>query len=162
MFEVRGKAWDWVLRMLASELELEFVAQAPLPVGQFTFINPAIDGKPNEYSMLEVFDIINEVLQGATKHTLIRGDKTLTLFYACAPPHLWPALPRVSLRDLPGRGRTEIVEVVVKMNPRDVPMGENGFQIDTAIPLENGRVLLRSNVVALMEMMQRIPMVDAP
>src|SRR5262245_240963 len=49
VFELRAKPWDWMLPWLASEFELEFVAQVPPPQGLFTFINPTINGKPREY-----------------------------------------------------------------------------------------------------------------
>src|SRR5262245_55139564 len=69
-FEMRGKEWRTVFEWLADQSGMPYASPYPAPGGTFTFINPTVNGKPREYTLAEAFDIINEILQGATKHTL--------------------------------------------------------------------------------------------
>ena len=59
-----------------------------------------------------MFDIINEISQGATKHTLIRRETILTMYPADVEPPDY-IFPLVAWEDLEKHGKTEIVRTVV-------------------------------------------------
>ena len=100
---------------------MPYASPYPAPGGTFTFINPTVDGKPREYTPAEAFDIINEILQASTKHTLIRRDVTLTMLPADAEfPEYY--FPRVDAKDLGTRGKTEIVRTTVTVTNQDVDL----------------------------------------
>jgi hypothetical protein len=150
-FEMRQQDWQKVAAWLAAHAGLDLVLATPAPEGRFTFINPTVKGVPKLYSLVEVFDIINEILQGTTKHTLIRDDRTLTLVAADQP--LAPdAFPRVRFRDLAERGRTETVEVAVKIRPGgdgDTLLKRVCGGVGEVFPLGNNRYRIRASVLAL-------------
>jgi hypothetical protein len=149
-FEKRGEPWDQVLRWFAKETGMRFVSYYPIPAGTFTFINPRVDGIPKQYSLVEVYDIINEILLGATKHGLLRVEDKLVLIPLDASIWDWPPLPRIRLQDLPERGRTEVVIIELKIKPDDIPqMRRWGGDFGHITPLENGRCLVRMPVANL-------------
>src|SRR5437870_2871424 len=73
-FEMRGQTWGKVFEWLADQTAMPYSSKYPPPAGTFTFINPKIDGKPREYTLTEVYDVINEILQQETNHTLVRRE----------------------------------------------------------------------------------------
>ncbi len=117
-FEMDKKPWGAVMTWFADQTQMPY-ASPYTPTGTLTFINPRDDkGVARKYTLIEVYDIINEILQGQHKYTILRGDNVLTLVPADEPiPEL--LIPRVSMDELKSRGRTEIVEVVVE------PKGQN-------------------------------------
>ncbi len=112
-FEMRDKKWSAVFEWLADQTGMPFSSVFPPPAGTLTFINPTSNGQPRTYTLAEVFDVINEILQSQTKHTLIRRELTLTMVPADAVPK--ELIPRVLVPDLPKRSRTEVVEVVIQL-----------------------------------------------
>ena len=113
-FEMRAKPWAQVFEWLSDQTGLPFISNYPPPTGSFNFINPRIDGKePRKYSIGEVIDVVNEGLQ-QYKYVLIRREASLTLFPAdekLPPEHV----QTIRAEDLPNRGNTEVVKVVVKL-----------------------------------------------
>jgi general secretion pathway protein D len=113
-FEMRAKPWAQVFEWLSDQTGLPFISNYPPPTGSFNFINPRIDGKePRKYTIGEVIDIVNEGLQ-QYKYVLIRREASLTLFPAdekLPPEHV----QTVRVEDLPSRGNTEVVKIVVKL-----------------------------------------------
>ena len=108
--EFRDRKWEDVLLWLASESKLVYSAHHKPPPGIVFFIAPA----GQEYSLLEIFDIVNRRLQ-TEKLTLLRGDTDLSLLPADAEiPGRW--IPRVPFKELADRGQTEIVEMVIELN----------------------------------------------
>ena len=86
----------------------------PPPTGTFTYINPKDPktGKSRAYTLAEIFDVINDLLQTQHKHTLIRLDSTLTMIPADAElKGSW--FRRITQEELQECARTEIVEIVV-------------------------------------------------
>jgi len=160
-FEMRGKPWPEVLRWFAEQTGLELVSPYPIPEGTFTFTNPDGSQNPRMYSLVDVFDIINEVLQGSTKHTLVRGSNTLAVFPADDCVNDYPPIPRIRLQDLPGRGRTEIVLVEIKIDPDALPQSRRWLREQGSVTqLENGRFLMRTNVGTLVLLMRVIAIED--
>jgi len=115
-FEMRGKPWATVFEWFSDQSGMPFSSQYPPPTGTFTFINPKDPklGKSREYTLAEIYDIINELLQAQHKHTLIRLDSTLTMIPADVElKGSW--FRRISLDELIECARTEIAEIVVKI-----------------------------------------------
>jgi hypothetical protein len=108
-FEMDGKPWDAVLEWFADQTGMSYKANSP-PEGTFIFVGP----KSRQFTLTEIYDIINDRLQAQENLTLLRGETTLTLVSAVEelPGHL---IPRVALSELNDRGRTEIVELVVTL-----------------------------------------------
>jgi hypothetical protein len=168
-FRMQNKPWREMLDWFADQTRLPWDSAYPLPKGTFTFIPPTFDGgKSREYTLVEIYDIINEIMQGSTKHTLIRREKSIMVF----PIDDWKGclglMPCVKLRELPGRGRTEIVQVVVKLAPDVLPLVKRCLDGDGIIrPLDNddGRFVVRASVASLvfiLENVPSIPMTDLP
>ena len=153
-FEMRGKEWRTVFEWLADQTGMPYASPYPAPGGTFTFINPTIDGKPREYTLADAFDIINEILQGSTKHTLIRRDVTLTMFPADAEiPEFY--FPQVDPKDLATRSKTEIVRTIITVTTQDVDLiaGQvkkwlGDFGHVTPLP-ETNQLIMRGTVQSL-------------
>src|SRR5262249_5090477 len=115
-FEMRDKPWKQVIEWFADESGLAFVGSY-IPTGTFNFISPRVNGKPKQYTLAEIVDLINDgLLSGPVtqKYILIRGPATFTLLPADERPD--PALiPRVTIEDLKSRGKKEMASVVVKL-----------------------------------------------
>ena len=82
----------------------------PLPEGNVFFY---ADARPNTrtYSLNDIFDVLNETLISKHKLVLFRGEEKLMVL-SMNELH-WPALPRITLAELPGRANTEMVELSV-------------------------------------------------
>jgi RNA polymerase sigma factor (sigma-70 family) len=109
-FEMREQPWSKVFEWFSDITGLAYVSPNK-PTGTFTFIPP----KGKQYTIREIFDILNEALLANTpKYVLIRGEKTF---------HLLPAdekidatlVPRASADDLEKYGKTELVKVVLPL-----------------------------------------------
>jgi type II secretory pathway component GspD/PulD (secretin) len=107
-FEMSGKEWQAVFQWLADKSGMPFSSKYKVP-DTFTFSPPA----GSKYTLLEIFDIVNEVLQTQHKFTLLRSEVTLSLVPADVDPPdaLVPLITRAELAE---RGRTEIVQMVVE------------------------------------------------
>jgi len=146
--EFRG-SWSSTIQTFAKVADMKLVEAYPAPDHIACGLNGRIDNS-KVYSLVEAFDIINEIMLGETKHGLIRSGNKLYLIPLDVNFHDGPRCDRVALQDLPGRGRTEIVEMVVKLNP-DIQkqtkqlLGEFG----QVWPLENGECVLRGSVGSL-------------
>lgn len=153
-FERRADSWETVLKWFEDETGTKIIRHYPTPTGTFTFINPRDSfGNPRMYSLVEVFDIINEILQGSTKHSLLRNGNSLTLIPADGSFQEWQ-FPRVAPADLPNFGRTEVVRMSIVVNDQDVDLvagqvkkllGEFGHVISVG----DGRLMLRGTVQSL-------------
>jgi hypothetical protein len=145
---LRVGSWEGEIRWFAREAGMEFVALSPLPEGIACGVHPM---EPKLCSLVEVFDIINEILQGSTKHTLIRDGKRLILISADGSIHDQLPFPHVQIRDLPGRGNTEIVQMEATFESEPMAgqvkklLGEFGH----VAPLGGNRYALRGTVQSL-------------
>jgi general secretion pathway protein D len=156
VFEMRGKKWGDVFEWFADQSGMPYSSTYPPPGGTYTFINPKDDkGKSREYTLTEIWDIINETLQVKEKHTLLRLHSTLTMIPADVdPPSI--VIPLISLKELPERGKTDIVRVIVQLKGNLIAeefaveakrmLGD--FGVVTPLPASN-RLILQSSVANL-------------
>lgn len=111
-FEMRGKPWREVLQWLTDLTEIPFMG-VHVPTGGVTFIPP----KGKQYTIPEIIDIINELLQTADntqKYILVRLERSYTLFPASE--RIDTSLVRlVRAEDLDKFGKSEIVRIVVRL-----------------------------------------------
>jgi hypothetical protein len=116
LFDMRGKPWREVLDWFADQTGVPVERTRLTPKGKFTFVSPKDEpGKPCKNTLVEIFDILNEILQTEHHVTLVRGDNTLTLV---SVDESWMVpIPRVKLEDLPDRSRRDIVEIEVTLRP---------------------------------------------
>lgn len=112
-FEFRDKRWAEVLEWLVDQTGMQVISPNK-PAGTFTFIAPKVDGKPREYTIPEVIDIINEALS-QQKFMLLRREASYTIVLADDVINDW-ILPRIRTEDLPARGKTEMVSTVLQLN----------------------------------------------
>jgi type II secretion system protein D len=115
-FEMRDKRWIEVLEWLADKTGLPFVGTHH-PQGTFTFISPRRPGQPApRYTIPEVIDIINEKLMDE-HYLLIRRTASMTIVPIDEKGQI-PLidLPRIRIEELPARGRTEVVQIVVQLH----------------------------------------------
>jgi general secretion pathway protein D len=108
--DLDGKEWKYLFTWLATEADLPFVSKYKAPAGTINFIAP----KSREFSLLQIYDLINERLQATEKYTLLRSDVSISLVPADEdiPSSL---IPRITIEELKGRGRTEIVELLIPL-----------------------------------------------
>lgn len=112
VFDVHRKPWHDVLRWFAQEAQIPIITKGGPPNGTVTFISRTTDGKPRDYSLNEVFDILNEMLMAEHKLILVRRENSLVLLPADAEVPAGFFRP-ATLGELPHLARTEIVEVTV-------------------------------------------------
>ncbi|QJW99914.1 RNA polymerase sigma factor [Frigoriglobus tundricola] len=99
-------AWKDVLDWYATETGLTMITTVK-PTGSVT-IKP---GRDRKFTMAEVTDLINETM-AQQKFILVR--RRMTFFIHPADEKIDPThVPRIALEDLPKRGRTEIVQVLL-------------------------------------------------
>jgi type II secretory pathway component GspD/PulD (secretin) len=104
----QNQPWKKVLEWLADESRLPVLAPQ-VPTGTFTCVSPP----GRSYGLTEVIDLMNEAL-AASRFRLHRGPASILVLPA--DERLDPALvPTVRPGDLPARGRTEVVRVVVPL-----------------------------------------------
>ena len=109
LFEMRGKPWAAIFEWLTDKTGLPFLSSNAAPTGTFNVIVKA----DRRYTLPEVIDLINDGLL-PNKYVLIRRPASFSLAPADEklPRHL---VPRVRLDDLPGRGDSEIVEIILPL-----------------------------------------------
>src|SRR5262249_17308441 len=119
-FEMSNKPWPGVLSFLADQTGLPFIGTTAPPSGAFSFVNPKDEkGKPVQFTLVEVFDIINEALQTEKKFTILRRKSVLQLYPADEiPPDSFVDL--VSADELKDRGKTEIVRMLYTLKQGNV------------------------------------------
>lgn len=108
--EYRDQPWDKVLEWLADQTGMPLISTLR-PTGTVNFIAPRdANGQPREYTLPEVIDILNELMQ-AQKYHLLRRQASYTIVSADEkiPPEL---VMRVNRDDLKHFGKTEIVSLV--------------------------------------------------
>jgi hypothetical protein len=104
---MKNAPWNDVFDTYAKLSGLTLITISKPGTGTFTFDPPP--GK--EYTLAEITDIINEALT-QEKYILIR--RHMTFFLQPADEKIDPTLvPRVSVDELDGRGRTELVQAVL-------------------------------------------------
>ena len=110
-----GKKWKDIFEWLGDQSRLHYSSIYPAPGGSITFSPPKDEkGNPIKLSLVEMFDVINEMLQAHHKHTLVRRDNSLTMVPADeVPPWI---VQRIRVEELSSRGKTEIVEVIIDLN----------------------------------------------
>jgi type II secretory pathway component GspD/PulD (secretin) len=106
------KSWKDVFAWYAAESGLTYVGAA-LPTGTFTFgaQNDLLDGLTPMYTLAEVTDHINDALL-KQNWLLVRNDKSFAVVPADEKVDpKW--VPQITINELPKRGRTELVQVVL-------------------------------------------------
>ena len=156
-FEMRAKPWGTVFEWFSDQTGMPFSSQYPPPTGSFTFINPKDlkTGKPRAYTLAEIFDVINELLQNQHKHTLIRLDSTLTMIPVDAELKGARGFS-VTLSELNECARSEIVEIVLKLDGSynaeefapEVKRMLGDFARVTPLPVTN-QLIIRADVASL-------------
>jgi hypothetical protein len=149
-FSMDKKPWGSVFSWLADRTGRPVIAPN-YPAGTFTFIAP--EGK--KYTLPEVIDIINDGLVGnvaTQKYYMINRDNKGFLVVPADDKVDPVLLPRITPDELEDRGRTELVQMVLRLKVLDVeqqaleakrqlgPFGE-------VIPLTASNSLLVSDIV---------------
>ena len=114
-FQMRDKRWNDVLEWLTDLTGLPIITSHK-PTGTFTFIAPKSDGRPEPtYSIPEIIDIINEGLQNQN-FILLRREASMTILQFDEKGFLNNKdIPRITIDEMTGRGRTEIVQIAVQL-----------------------------------------------
>lgn len=161
-FNFRAQKWADVLDYIADEAGLSLVMNEP-PGGVFNYS----DSK--EYTPTEAIDLINGWL--LTKgYTLIRRDRLLM----CLPlrdglPE--NAIPRVTVDELPSRGRFELVTVLIPLEGRPVDTAAKELEplkgtYGQIVPLAaTGQIQVTDtagNIQAMRPILQAIPVPPTP
>ncbi|MCS7045348.1 MAG: hypothetical protein NZO58_03225, partial [Gemmataceae bacterium] len=117
LFEMRDKAWRNVFEWLADTTGVPFTSTINVP-GTFTFIAPRTNGVPRKYTIPEIIDLINDVLI-ERKFVLIRRPSSFIIVPADEPID-GSVVPRIDESELPERGKSEIVQIVVQLKKINV------------------------------------------
>jgi Bacterial type II/III secretion system short domain len=155
--------WPRVFEWLSDKTGLPFIASDKGPAGTFTFVPAKIGDRQRLYTVPEIIDTVNEAL-GPKGYLLVRRERSLTL--VAMDEKVQPSLvPLVPLNELPSRGRTELVRIILPlagMNARDAaataktllgPFGE-------ITPLTNHLVLrdTAGNLAQILEVLKQVGM----
>ncbi len=138
MFQFREMKWDDVLNWFAAQQDLTLVMDR-VPAGTFTYSDA------RSYSPSEGIDLLNSVLM-TRNFALVRREKMLVVMELSDSIPL-ELLPRVTLEQLPERGRFELVSVMFPLagRPMDAVLQEVKPYLSSygrAIPLAQSRQLL--------------------
>ena len=137
--------WNTVLDWYATESGLTMITTVK-PTGSVT-MKP---GKERKFTMAEITDLINETM-AQQKFILIR--RHMTFFIHPADEKIDPTLvPRIELSELPKRGRTEIVQVILPVKGMVVGDAQDELKrlltpFGQMIPLEKPNALLLMDTV---------------
>ena len=137
-FQFRDQKWDDVLSWFARQEGLTLIMDR-VPPGSFTY------GDTREYTATEAIDLLNSVLS-TRGFTLVRRERMLLVLELNESIPL-ELLPRVTLEQLPGRGRFELVSVMFPLGTRPVDSVMTEVkpylgQFGRAIPLPQSKQLL--------------------
>jgi hypothetical protein len=109
LVEMRAKPWATNFEWLTDQTGMPFVSKIPPPPGTFNFIGKA----GQRYSLGELIDLLNDGL-AAHRYVLLRGPTCFRLLPA--DERIDKALlPHVSPSELPNRGHSEFVEMVLPL-----------------------------------------------
>lgn len=138
MFQFREMKWDDVLNWFAAQQDLTLVMDRT-PPGTFTYSDA------RTYSPSEGIDLLNSVLM-TRNFALVRREKMLVVMELSDSIPL-ELLPRVTMEQLPERGRFELVSVMFPLagRPIDAVLQEVKPYLSSygrAIPLAQSRQLL--------------------
>ena len=137
--------WDEVLDWYSKESGLTLITTVK-PTGSLAF-KPAKDKK---FTMGEVTDLLNEAL---TQQKFILIRRNMTFFIHPADEKIDPTMvPRITLDELPKRGRTEIVEVILPIKGMVVADAQEELKrlltpFGSMVPLEKSNSLLLRDTV---------------
>jgi type II secretory pathway component GspD/PulD (secretin) len=106
VFSFSDTPWEEVARWLADIGKKSLLVESK-PTGTFNYFDK------RKYSFKEAIDVINSVLLGKG-HVLLARDNFLVLadLKEGVPPHL---IQRIDVADLPKKGRTELVKVLLTL-----------------------------------------------
>lgn len=109
LVEMRAKPWATIFEWLTDQTGMPFVSKIPPPPGTFNFIGKA----GQRYSLGELIDLLNDGL-AAHRYVLLRGPTCFRLLPA--DERIDKALlPHISPSELPDRGHSEFVEMVLPL-----------------------------------------------
>jgi hypothetical protein len=114
-FEVREQPWRKVFEWLANKTQLPFMdPDVHTPPGALTFLPPVSpNGKPKEYTLPQIIDIINESLR-VQNMMVLRRDAAIVLIDTTEKLD-GRLVPRITPAELANHGRTEPVSVVLPL-----------------------------------------------
>lgn len=110
-FKFQQQPWPEVLQWFASQEGLTLVMNQ-VPPGTFTY------NDNRSYTTAEAIDLLNSVLL-TRGYTLVRREKMLTVLQLSSSIPI-ELIPRVTLEELPSRGRFELVSVLFPLGDRPV------------------------------------------
>jgi hypothetical protein len=154
-FSMKDAAWDDVFAAYAKLTGLQAVVNSK-PKGTFTFVPSDPD---REFTLAEITDIINDALL-AKNHLLIR--RHMTFVVVPADKKVDPVLvPRIALHELPGRGRTELVEVIIPLRSvNEIDASEEAKkllgQFGSASALRNGVLIVTDTAGNVAKIKKRV------
>ncbi|MSQ94602.1 MAG: hypothetical protein EXR98_08600 [Gemmataceae bacterium] len=162
-FEMRAKTWQSLFEWFADQTGMPFVSgKYRVPGGTFDFVNPKVGGKLQEYTLAEIFDIINEILIADHNFILLRREATLMIIPAdIDPPPI--LIPRIHKDDLKDRAKTEIVEIVITLEVGNVEELAPGLKrqlgpFGKVTPIiEQNKLILQADVASLRRAMLDLP-----
>ncbi len=109
VIEMRSKPWAAIFEWLTDQTGMPFVSRIPPPPGTFNFIAKA----GRRYTLGELIDLLNDGL-AAHRYVLLRSPTCFRLVPADERIDK-TLLPHVRLGDLPERGHSEFVELVLPL-----------------------------------------------
>src|SRR5262249_21396406 len=112
--QMRGKQWKDVLEWLSDQTGIPVISR-DAPQGGFNYFAPKDQTAPQIKSIPEVIDILNEAL--IDQHYIIVRREASFLVVAVDDQFRFPDVyvPRITVDELPRRGKTEIVSVVLNL-----------------------------------------------
>ncbi len=162
MFQFRDMKWDDVLNWFAQQQDLTLVMDRT-PAGTFTYSDT------RAYSPSEGIDLLNSVLM-TRNFALVRREKMLVVMELSDSIPL-ELLPRVTLQQLPERGRFELVSVMFALagRPMDAVLQEVKPYLSSygrAIPLaQSGQLLVietAGKMQTINELIASVPLPKQP
>ncbi|TWT80838.1 Bacterial type II/III secretion system short domain protein [Planctomycetes bacterium CA13] len=146
-FQFREQLWGDVLQWFARQEGLTLVMNQ-VPAGTFTYTDT------RSYSAAEAIDLLNSILL-THGYTLVRREKMLTVLQLSnsIPIEL---VPRVELKNLPSRGKFELISVLFSLGKRPVDAVMKEVQpylgsFGRAVPLPQSKQLLVIETAGKME-----------
>jgi hypothetical protein len=147
--EMRAKPWSTIFEWLTDQTGMPFVSKYPPPPGTFNFISQ----KGRRYTLGELIDLINDGL-AAHRYVLLRSPTCFRLIPADERIDK-TLLPHVRLDELPARGHSEYVEVVLPL--RLLSADEYAFEVkkmmgpfgDVVVLRQGNRLLLHDTAGSL-------------
>ncbi|MBM3980196.1 MAG: hypothetical protein FJ304_07900 [Planctomycetes bacterium] len=144
-FNFEKMGWDDVLDWYSKESGLTLITTVK-PTGSLAF-KPS---KEKKFTMGEVTDLLNEAL---TQQKFILIRRNMTFFIHPADEKIDPTMvPRITLDELPKRGKTEIVEVILPIKGMVVLDAQEELKrlltpFGSMVPLEKSNSLLLRDTV---------------